>query len=198
MSTDAGGEGIDLQSANVMINYDLPWSMVRLEQRGGRLHRVGQKNPVYVYHLVAPDTREGRVQQVMLDNLDAASRALKGKVYDLLDATAERAGFDWGKAMLDAQAGREVVVPNAEALIDAAQQIVAEERSLATTANVSDALERFAADRLEAINPVIVDAMVTQIARSSALDDRTGTGARRSSHHRHRAATPTRRLARWA
>jgi superfamily II DNA or RNA helicase len=167
VSTDAGGEGIDLQSANVMINYDLPWSMVRLEQRGGRLHRVGQQREVYVYHLVAPNTREGRVQEVMLNNLDAASEALEGKVYDLLDATAERAGFDWGKAMLDAQAGREVHIPDTGALIVAAQGIVAEERSLATPANLSDALDPFAKDRLEAINPVIVDAMVDQIARSS-------------------------------
>lgn len=167
VSTDAGGEGIDLQSANVMVNYDLPWSMVRLEQRGGRLHRVGQQKPVHVYHLVAPYTREGRVQQKMLENLDVAGRALSGKVYDLLDATAERAGFDWGQAMLDAQAGRDVAVPAPEALIAAAKQIVAEEKSLATSANVADALERFAADRLEAINPVIVDEMVAQIARSS-------------------------------
>lgn len=181
VSTDAGGEGIDLQSANVMINYDLPWSMVRLEQRGGRLHRVGQQNPVYVYHLIASNTREGRVQEVMLNNLDAAAQALEGKVYDLLDATAERANFDWGKAMLDAQAGRHVEVPNTGALIAAAQGIVAEERSLSTPANLKDALDRFATDRLEAINPVIVDAMVDQIGRSS--DWRIGPGPAQGIRH---------------
>lgn len=164
VSTDAGGEGIDLQSAHVMVDWDLPWSMVRLEQRMGRLHRVGQTKPVHVYHLVAPHTREGRVQQVMLTNLEAASRSLEGKLYDLLDATAERAGFDWGKAMVDAQAGREVSVPDVDALVATAQALVADERSLSTPANVADALERFASDRLEAINPVIVDAMVDQIA----------------------------------
>jgi superfamily II DNA or RNA helicase len=166
ISTDAGGEGIDLQSANVMVDWDLPWSMVRLEQRMGRLHRIGQKNPVHVYHLVAPHTREGRVQQVMLTNLENASRSLKGKIYDLLDATAERAGFDWGKAMVDAQAGREVTIPDANTLIASAQALVAEERTLASPANVTEALERFAADRLEAINPIIVEAMVEQVARS--------------------------------
>ena len=111
VSTDAGGEGIDLQSANVMVDWDLPWSMVRLEQRMGRLHRVGQTKPVYVYHLVSPQTREGRVQEVMLTNLETANQSLEGKLYDLLDATADRAGFDWGKAMVDAQAGRNVVIP---------------------------------------------------------------------------------------
>jgi superfamily II DNA or RNA helicase len=79
VSTDAGGEGIDLQSAHVMIDWDIPWSLVRLEQRAGRLHRIGQTDDVHVYHLVAPDTREGRVQQVMLDNLTEASRALDGR-----------------------------------------------------------------------------------------------------------------------
>jgi superfamily II DNA or RNA helicase len=164
VSTDAGGEGIDLQSANVMVDWDLPWSMVRLEQRMGRLHRVGQTRSVHVYHLVAPHTREGRVQEVMLTNLEAASMSLEGKLYDLLDATAERAGFDWGKAMVDAQAGRQVTVPDVETLVASARSLVADERSLATPANVDDALERFANDRLEAINPVIVDAMVDQIA----------------------------------
>ena len=71
VSTDAGGEGIDLQSANVMVDF-IPWSLVRLEQRAGALHRIGQTRPVHIYHLVAPQTREGRVQQVMLDNMTAA------------------------------------------------------------------------------------------------------------------------------
>ncbi|MBK9296784.1 MAG: SWF/SNF helicase family protein [Candidatus Microthrix sp.] len=62
VSTDAGGEGINLQSAHVMLDWDIPWSLVRLEQRMGRLHRIGQKNDVFIYHLVAPETREGRVQ----------------------------------------------------------------------------------------------------------------------------------------
>ncbi|GAA2500710.1 helicase-related protein [Terrabacter carboxydivorans] len=164
VSTDAGGEGIDLQSAHVMVDWDLPWSMVRLEQRMGRLHRIGQQRAVYVYHLVAPHTREGRVQEVMLQNLDAASEALDGKLYDLLDATAARAGFDWGKAMVDAQAGRHVNIPSSATLIDTAREMVEDERGLSSPVNVRDALERFAADRLESINPVIVDAMVDQLA----------------------------------
>src|SRR5207245_154816 len=96
VSTDAGGEGINLQSANVMIDWDIPWSLVRLEQRMGRLHRIGQTKDVYIYHLVAPATREGRVQEVMLGNLEAAAESLGGRMFDLLDATVARAsaGFD--------------------------------------------------------------------------------------------------------
>jgi superfamily II DNA or RNA helicase len=170
VSTDAGGEGIDLQSANVMIDWDIPWSLVRLEQRAGRLHRIGQTRPVYVYHLVGPKTREGRVQQVMLDNLTAAAQALHGRIYDLLDATADRAGFDFAAAMAAAQrnpAAAEAIatgVPDAEVLIARAKDIVAEEDRLRSPVNTSEAMERLAADRLQAVNPVIVDAFVEQVA----------------------------------
>jgi superfamily II DNA or RNA helicase len=173
VSTDAGGEGIDLQSANVMVDWDIPWSLVRLEQRAGRLHRIGQTRPVHIYHLVAPQTREGRVQQVMLDNLTAAAHALRGRIYDLLDATADRAGFDYAAAMAAAQRDPGAVeaiaagVPDAEVLVARAKDIVAEEDRLKSPVNTGEAMERFAADRLQAINPVIVAAFVEQVARTA-------------------------------
>lgn len=167
VSTDAGGEGIDLQSAHVMVNWDVPWSLVRLEQRMGRLHRIGQKFDVHIYHLVAPSTREGRVQEVMLSNIEAAGRSLGGRIFDLLDATAARAGFDYGRALIDAQrsGGRiDVPLPQTEKLLDAARELVEDEDRLRTPANTAEAMARFRADRLEAINPVIVDAFVDQLA----------------------------------
>ncbi|MFW6186530.1 MAG: helicase-related protein, partial [Actinomycetota bacterium] len=169
VSTDAGGEGIDLQSAHVMLDWDIPWSLVRLEQRMGRLHRIGQKNAVHIYHLVAPATREGRVQEVMLQNLEKAGQTLGGRIFDLLDATASRAGFDYGRALVEAQrnaAPIQVPVPGARELLDAARELVTDEDRLHTPANTAEAMARFRADRLEAINPVIVDAFVDQLARS--------------------------------
>ena len=169
VSTDAGGEGIDLQSAHVMLDWDIPWSLVRLEQRMGRLHRIGQKNAVHIYHLVAPATREGRVQEVMLSNLDAAGRSLGGRIFDLLDATAARAGFDYGRALVEAQRSGSrtpVPIPGAQELLDAARDLVADEDKLHTPANTAEAMARFRADRLETINPVIVDAFVDQLARA--------------------------------
>jgi superfamily II DNA or RNA helicase len=183
VSTDAGGEGIDLQSANVMLDWDIPWSLVRLEQRAGRLHRIGQTRTVYVYHLVAPETREGRVQQVVLDNLTAAARALHGRIYDLLDATADRAGFDFAAAMAAAQRNPQAVeaiaagVPNTELLVARAQEVVAEEDRLKSPVNTSAAMERFAADRLQAINPVIVAAFVEQVAGTAGWTLTTGPAA---------------------
>lgn len=167
VSTDAGGEGIDLQSAHVMLDWDIPWSLVRLEQRMGRLHRIGQRKPVHIYHLVAPATREGRVQEVMLQNLETAGQSLNGRIFDLLDAAAARAGFDYGRALVEAQRGSAAVhvpVPGAQELLDAARELVADEDRLHTPANTAAAMARFRADRLEAINPVIVDAFVDQLA----------------------------------
>ncbi|MFF2485148.1 helicase-related protein [Microbacterium sp. NPDC058062] len=168
VSTDAGGEGIDLQSASTMIDWDIPWSLVRLEQRMGRLHRIGQRNPVHIYHLVAPHTREGRVQQVMLANLDAAGQALGGRIFDLLDATAARAGFDYTRALTEAQRRSHTVVdvPATDELISRAQELVRDEDRLRRPTNTEEALDRLRSDRIEAINPVIVDAFLQHLAAS--------------------------------
>lgn len=176
VSTDAGGEGIDLQSAHVMVDWDIPWSLVRLEQRMGRLHRIGQSKPVHIYHLVAPETREGRVQEVMLSNLETAGEALGGRIFDLLDATAARAGFDYTRALVNAQRAPQepIVVPETSELLTRAQELVRDEDRLKTAANTEAALDRFRMDRLEAINPVIVDGFVDALAQAERW--RLGSG----------------------
>jgi superfamily II DNA or RNA helicase len=170
VSTDAGGEGINLQSAHVMVDWDIPWSLVRLEQRMGRLHRIGQKNDVYIYHLVAPATREGRVQEVMLANLEAAAESLGGRIFDLLDATVARAsvGFDFAKALVRAQAEPEAIipVPDAKSLKEASEALIKEDAHLRTRVDQAAAEARFRSDRLEAINPIIVDGFVDVVAQA--------------------------------
>jgi len=86
VATDAAGEGINLQFAWIMVNYDIPWNPARLEQRMGRLHRFGQQHPeVRIFNLVAEKTREGDVLTVLLDKLDEARRALStDKVFDVV------------------------------------------------------------------------------------------------------------------
>ena len=84
IATDAAGEGINLQCANLMINYDISWNPNRLEQRFGRIHRIGQRKMCMMYNLVASNTREGAVLERLLTKLDAASRDLGGKVFDVL------------------------------------------------------------------------------------------------------------------
>src|SRR5579885_1232900 len=84
LATDAAGEGINLQRAPMMINYDLPWNPNRLEQRFGRIHRIGQTEVCYLWNLVAEETREGDVYRRLLDKLEQARQALGGQVFDVL------------------------------------------------------------------------------------------------------------------
>ncbi len=84
VATDAAGEGINLQRAHLMVNYDLPWNPNRLEQRFGRIHRIGQTEVCHLWNLVADETREGDVYRRLLEKLDEARRALGGQVFDVL------------------------------------------------------------------------------------------------------------------
>lgn len=84
VATDAAGEGVNLQQAHLLINYDLPWNPARLEQRFGRIHRIGQTEVCHMWNLVAENTREGQVYLRLLRKLEEASQALGGKVFDVL------------------------------------------------------------------------------------------------------------------
>lgn len=84
IATDAAGEGINLQRAHLMVNYDLPWNPNRLEQRFGRIHRIGQTEVCHLWNLVARETREGIVFQRLFEKLEEERKALGGKVFDIL------------------------------------------------------------------------------------------------------------------
>ncbi len=84
LATDAAGEGINLQRAHLMVNYDLPWNPNRIEQRFGRIHRIGQTEVCFLWNLVAEGTREGEVYRALLDKLEEARQALGGQVFDVL------------------------------------------------------------------------------------------------------------------
>lgn len=84
VANDACGEGVNLQNAHLMINYDLPWNPNRIEQRFGRIHRIGQREVCHLWNLVAHETREGQVYERLLEKLDAAREALGGRVFDVL------------------------------------------------------------------------------------------------------------------
>lgn len=84
IATDAAGEGINLQRAHLMVNYDLPWNPNRIEQRFGRIHRIGQTEVCHLWNLVAEETREGDVYRALLEKLEEARKALGGQVFDVL------------------------------------------------------------------------------------------------------------------
>ena len=89
VATDAAGEGVNLQNANLMVNYDLPWNPNRLEQRFGRIHRIGQQEVCHLWNLVAKETREGDVYFRLLEKLRVESDALHGRVFDILGEVFE-------------------------------------------------------------------------------------------------------------
>ena len=84
IATDAAGEGINLQRAHLMVNYDLPWNPARIEQRFGRIHRIGQTEVCHLWNLVAAGTREGDVFRRLFEKLEEQRRALGDGVFDIL------------------------------------------------------------------------------------------------------------------
>jgi SNF2 family DNA or RNA helicase len=90
VATEAAGEGINLQFCHLMINYDMPWNPTRLEQRLGRIHRIGQERDVYAFNFVATDSEdgqpivEGRILHRLLEKLDQMNEALEGRVFDVI------------------------------------------------------------------------------------------------------------------
>lgn len=90
VATDAAGEGINLQRAHLMVNYDLPWNPNRIEQRFGRIHRIGQIEVCHLWNLIAYETREGEVFRRLFEKLEEERKALGGRVFDVLG----RVSFD--------------------------------------------------------------------------------------------------------
>ena len=103
ISTDAGGEGLNLQFADCVINYDLPWNPMKIEQRIGRVDRIGQTRDVKVFNFVLADTVENRVREVLEDKLSVILKEIGVDKYaDVLDN--ESAEMDYTGAYMDALA----------------------------------------------------------------------------------------------
>ena len=84
VATDAAGEGVNLQRANLMVNYDLPWNPNRIEQRFGRIHRIGQEQVCHLWNLVAHGTREGKVFQRLFEKIEQQRGVYGDQIYDVL------------------------------------------------------------------------------------------------------------------
>ena len=110
LATDAGGESINLQFCNQMINYDIPWNPNKLEQRMGRIHRIGQRNEVFVFNLVAANTREGDVMLRLLTKMDQMREDLgTDLVYDFVGEVLEDRYYDLPSLMQQAVLNRETL-----------------------------------------------------------------------------------------
>lgn len=102
VATEAGGESINLQFCNQMVNYDIPWNPNRLEQRMGRIHRIGQKNEVFIFNLVAADTREGAVLAALLRKMEEMRQGLgSDRVFDLVGDLLEDHEISLAELIID-------------------------------------------------------------------------------------------------
>ena len=164
LATDAAGEGINLQRAHLMVNYDLPWNPNRLEQRFGRIHRIGQTEVCHLWNLMAAETREGDVYRTLLDKLEQARFALGGQVFDVL-----------GKLQFE---GR----PLRDLLIEAIRYGDRPEVRARLTQAVSAAVDRRQLQTLIEDNALVQDAMDSaQVAR--VREDMERAEARRLQPH---------------
>lgn len=193
VTTDAGNEGIDLQAAHVLVNYDIPWSLVRLEQRMGRIHRVGQTRDVFLYNLISTNTREGDTLLRLLDNFVTAANELRGQMFDSLSAVAEITGVDYDRWLTDLYGNDEIKRRNAieaaqavraQELARAARKVRDTERRLASQVDAVAALTLLQRDLFARINPAIVEAYLDRLAAAHVLNvspTAAGPGFRRLS-----------------
>ena len=94
ISTDAGGEGLNLQFANIIINYDLPWIPIKIEQRCGRVDRIGQQRDVHIYNFIVGETVENRVREVLEEKLSVILKEMGVDKYsDVLDSEVAECDF---------------------------------------------------------------------------------------------------------
>ena len=143
LANDAASEGINLQRAHLMVNYDLPWNPNRIEQRFGRIHRIGQTEVCHLWNLIAEETREGDVYHTLLKKLEEARKALGGQVFDVL-----------GKVQFEGK-------PLRELLLEAIRYGERPEVQARLTLAVSDAFDRGQVQDLLAESALAQDSMDT-------------------------------------
>jgi hypothetical protein len=158
VSTDAGGEGINLQFAHVVVNWDLPWSPSRLEQRIGRVDRIGQAHLVRAFNLVCEHSVEARVLEVLNQKLEVILDELGAdKRGDILESATRRVDDLWTAAIVDP-----------ERLSQEAEQFAAETRTEARDAGHLAELIDQTGPAVRAVNPERLAALVKAAARACA------------------------------
>lgn len=124
LATDAAREGLNLQFAHIMVNYDLPWNPIRIDQRMGRLHRYGQDETVQIYNLFVENTRESDILQLLMEKIDQIESDI-GMRSDVLGTVLE--DYDVEGAIMDAVTGvrdSNDVISDLEAAIEERQKAI--------------------------------------------------------------------------
>ncbi len=162
LATDAAREGINLQFAHIMVNYDLPWNPIRIDQRMGRLHRYGQNQKVSIYNLFIKDTRESEILEQLVTKVDRIEEDL-GVSSDVLGMVLDDSDFDLEERIMNAVASNE---PGATVVEDIDQII--EERKEAVRKIQENFLidDQFDASDLEEVQEIIEESQEDHIGQS--------------------------------
>jgi hypothetical protein len=182
VATDAAGEGVNLQRANLMVNYDLPWNPNRIEQRFGRIHRIGQEQVCHLWNLVAHGTREGLVFERLFAKIEQQRHVYGDQIYDVLgDSEINRSLQD---LLLEAiQYGKDPAVQaRVDEVIDSQigerLKVVLDERALAANvldqSSILEIRHRMEEALARKLQPGFIQAFFT-----AALDDVGGRVAQR-------------------
>jgi len=147
ISTDAGGEGLNLQFCHVIVNYDLPWNPMKIEQRIGRVDRIGQKHIVRALNFALEDTVELRVREVLEEKLQRILEEFGvDKLSDVLDS--EEGGLNFERLYVEAVLSPEEAEARAEALADSIRARARSARQGASVLSTTEALDPSAAQKV--------------------------------------------------
>tara|TARA_Y100000590_G_scaffold405400_1_gene493680 strand:+ start:2557 stop:5319 length:2763 start_codon:yes stop_codon:yes gene_type:complete len=161
ISTEAGGEGLNLQFCHIIINYDLPWNPMRIEQRIGRVDRIGQKLPVQAYNLALTETIESRVLQVLESKLQVILSDLGvDKLSDVLDSSDSE--LDFNKLYIESISNPEQIEAKVDSFLSTIKGKVTNELDSRKIINPEQKLEtQLAKSVTEHPLPLWIESMVT-------------------------------------
>ena len=186
LATDAAGEGVNLQVAHLMVNYDIPWNPNRLEQRFGRIHRIGQRHTCHLWNLVAVDTREGDVFATLLEKLERQREALGDRVFDVLGDVLTDTSLTELLTEAIRSGTTDAAVRAAGDMLESGlrEAVVARERSVSSLTEEDLIALRAKMDRATArsLQPVVVRDFVTS-ALARLHGDLRSAGPHWSVHH---------------
>ncbi len=184
VATDAAGEGVNLQRANLMVNYDLPWNPNRIEQRFGRIHRIGQEQVCHLWNLVAHGTREGMVFERLFAKIEQQRAVYGDQIYDVLGDSEINRSLQ--ELLIEAvRYGKDpAVLAKVDEVIDAQigdrLKTVLDERALASSVldpnSISEIRDRMEAALARKLQPGFIHAFF-----AAALDDVGGRIAPREA-----------------
>ncbi len=166
LATDAAREGINLQFAHIMINYDLPWNPIRIDQRMGRLHRYGQTRDVHIHNLFVNDTRESEILEQLIEKIDRIESDL-GMHSDVLGMVLDDSDFDLEERIMDAVTNNE----SSKKVVDDLDRIIEERKEAVKTVQDNFLIsDQFGESDLEEIQELIEESRKDHVGQSEVRE----------------------------